>query len=65
MKIVKKNGKIYAVYKGKSFKINNIKESDLNSNIIRDLVKIVKRLTKKTGPKTTINTTTLDWKEPF
>ena len=63
MKIVKKNGKIYAVYKGKSFKINNIKESDLNSNIIRDLVKIVKRLTKKRKTKQRQSNTKKEHKE--
>jgi chromosome segregation ATPase len=63
MKIIKKNGKIYAVYKGKSFKINNIKESDLNSNIIRDLVKIVKRLTKKRKTKQRQSNTKKEHKE--
>ena len=52
MKIVKKNGKLYAFYKGKYFQLKNIKESELNDkDIIRDLLKIVKQVTKKRKQK--------------
>ena len=64
MKIIKKNGARYVVYKGKRYKlVSKLKDEDLSNNdIIRDLIKIIKKTMKKKKVKQANKKTTIDVK---